>query len=86
LETNLLKGLDQFIIKLLFALESKVFDDWITTDQGQKLVGFIEYLRHLVRSGLIDAKKWGREWMVNRKSLEEYLAIEKKPGPKPSSK
>ena len=62
-------------------------DEWITTTEAANISGYhIEYIRHLTRNGLIDAKKWGREWMVNLKSFQEYLASERKPGPKPSSK
>lgn len=61
-------------------------DEWITTTEAANISGFhIEYVRRLARSDQIAAKKWGREWMVNRKSFQEYLASEKKPGPKPSS-
>jgi excisionase family DNA binding protein len=61
--------------------------EWITTTEAAKVSGYhIEYVRRLARNGQIVAKKWGREWMVNRKSFQEYLASEKKPGPKPGSK
>jgi len=64
-----------------------MFTEWITTTQAANISGYhIEYIRRLIRSGQISAQKWGREWMVSRKSLQEYLAIEKKPGPKPSPK
>ena len=58
-------------------------EDWITTASAAKLSGFhVEYIRRLVRSGQIHAKKWGREWMVDRNSLLEYLEMERRPGPK----
>jgi len=62
-------------------------EEWITTTEAANISGFhIEYIRRLVRGGTIVAKKWGREWMVKRSSFDEYLASEKKPGPKPGSK
>lgn len=62
-------------------------EEYITTAEASQLSGYHkEYLRWLIRNGYINARKWGREWMVDRKSLSEYISKEKKPGPKPSSK
>jgi excisionase family DNA binding protein len=64
-----------------------LFDDWLTTEEAAKMSGYhIEYVRRLARSGIVTARKWGHEWMVDRQSFQEYLASEKKPGPKPGSK
>jgi excisionase family DNA binding protein len=57
--------------------------DWITTAEARKLTGYhIEYVRRLIRSGQIDAQKWRREWMVDRKSVLAYMQQERRPGPK----
>ena len=62
-------------------------DKWISTTEAVRISGYhIEHIRRLLRDGQIHARKWGREWMVDRKSFQEYLEKEKKPGPKPSSK
>ena len=62
-------------------------DEWITTTEAAKISGYhIEHVRRLLREGQINARKWGKEWMVDKNSLREYLEKEKKTGPKPSSK
>jgi len=41
-------------------------EDWITTAEAVEISKFhIAYIRKLVRSGEIVARKWGREWMVS---------------------
>ena len=58
-------------------------DDWITTSEAAEISGFhIEYIRRIIRNGIIYGKKWGREWMVDRNSLLEYLELNRRPGPK----
>lgn len=49
--------------------------DWLTTQEAAELAGYdIQHIRRLVRSGEIEARKWGRiSWMVNRESLLQYL-------------
>jgi len=62
-------------------------DDWITTSEAAKLVGYHpKHIRRLATSGVVEARKFGRDWMVSRSSLLAYLrAVEKlgaKRGPK----
>jgi len=58
--------------------------DWITTTEAVRISGFhVEHIRRLIRNGQIGARKWGREWMVDKTSLIAYLAMERRPGPKP---
>ncbi len=48
--------------------------DWVTTTQAAELSGYHrDHIRRLIRNDEIEAKKWGRDWMVNRKSLIDYL-------------
>ena len=57
--------------------------EWISTIEAANISGYhIEHIRRLIRSGEIVARKWGKEWMVNRVSLNEYLMRKPKPGPK----
>ena len=64
-----------------------MLDGWISTTEAAQISGYhIELIRRLVRSGQNHARKWGKEWMVDKASFFEYLKKEKKPGPKPSSK
>ena len=64
-------------------------NDWLTTEEAAHLSGYhIEHVRRLIRAGVIGAKKWGRDWMVNRQSMVEYLKqtenLGKRRGPKPN--
>ena len=62
-------------------------DQWVTTTEAAQISGYhVEHIRRLIRDGHILARKWGKEWMVDKSSLLDYLKIEKKPGPKLSSK
>ncbi len=48
--------------------------DWITTREAIELSGYHpDSLRRLVRAGSIGAKKWGREWMIDKRSLILFL-------------
>ena len=52
-------------------------DEWITTAEARFLTGYnAEHIRRLVRSGKVKAKKWGKEWMVEKNSLLAYLESE----------
>ena len=58
-------------------------EDLITTAEAAEYSGFhVEYIRRLIRNDHIRARKWGREWMVDRKSLLVYLEMDRRPGPK----
>jgi excisionase family DNA binding protein len=59
-------------------------DEWITTQEAAEIVGVTpNHIRYLIQHSKIEAKKFGRAWMVSRKSAEEYAETERKPGPKP---
>jgi len=61
-------------------------DDWITTDEAAEIIGVSSHqVRHLLRSDTLRGKRFGRSWMVERRSAEAYAALERKPGPKPQS-
>ncbi len=48
--------------------------NWITTQEAIELSGYHpDSLRRLVRAGEIKAKKWGREWMIDKRSLTTFL-------------
>ena len=52
-------------------------DKWITTSEALALTGYnAEHIRRLVRSEKVKARKWGKEWMVDRESLLAYLKTE----------
>jgi excisionase family DNA binding protein len=58
-------------------------DDWITTAEAAALVGYTQRrVRQLAVIGKIDAKKFGRDWQVNKKSLLAYIRKTEKIGAK----
>jgi len=59
-------------------------DDLITLQEAAQISGFTtRHLRKLAINGDIWAKKLGRNWLTTVQAVEEYLARERKPGPKP---
>lgn len=52
-------------------------EEWITPKEAAQLTGYNEeHIRRLARGGKITAKKWGRDWMIDRISLLDYLQNE----------
>jgi excisionase family DNA binding protein len=65
---------------------NKTTEEWITTLEAKSLTGYnSEHIRRLVRAGKVKAKKWGREWMVEKNSLLAYVESEGR-GPRIPSK
>ena len=59
-------------------------DDLITLKEAAQISGFTtRHLRKLAINGDIWATKLGHNWLTTSQSVEEYLARERKPGPKP---
>jgi excisionase family DNA binding protein len=51
----------------------------ITTTEAIELTGYnADYLRVLIRSNRIEARKYGRSWMIVKASLLEYVETVKK--------
>jgi excisionase family DNA binding protein len=47
--------------------------EWITTAEAAELTGYnLEYIRQMIRRGVIEAQKKGRDWWVDRASIEAY--------------
>jgi len=47
--------------------------EWITTKEAAELTGYNqEYIRQMIRDGRIVAEKKGRDWWVDRASIEDY--------------
>ncbi len=58
-------------------------DDLISLQEAAELSGFTtRHLRLLATSGEIWAKKLGRNWFTTAQAVREYLARDRKPGPK----
>ena len=52
-------------------------EDWITTLDAAQITGYnVEQIRRLARTGKITSKKWGKEWMIDKTSLLEYIKTE----------
>lgn len=61
-------------------------EEWITTREAAELIGVsIHHISYLLRHGLIEGKKFGNFWMVNRYSAQTYASQERKTGPKPQN-
>ena len=49
-------------------------DEWITTADAAKISGYhVNHIRRLIRSGRVDARKFGPVWQVNRHSLLAFV-------------
>ena len=52
-------------------------EKWITTQEAAEISGYnVQHIRRLARGGFINSKKWGKEWMIDRVSVMEYLEKE----------
>ena len=59
-------------------------DELIPLSKAAELSGFTtRHLRLLAGNGEIWAKKLGRNWFTTAQAVHEYLARDRKPGPKP---
>ena len=55
----------------------------ITTSQAAEQSGLsTTYLTQLLRKGTLEGFQLGREWLIYQDSLERYLAMPRKPGPR----
>ena len=58
-------------------------EELISLDQAAKLSGLTaDHLRRLVREGDLWGKKIGRNWVTTEQAVREYLARDRRPGPK----
>lgn len=49
-------------------------EEWLTTSDAAAIGGYhLEHIRRLIRSGVVAARKWGRDWQVSRASLLAYI-------------
>ena len=65
-------------------------EEWITTKEAAKIGGYHpKYIPYLIKSGKINARKFGDVWQIDRASLLAYIRkIENrgaKRGPKPGT-
>jgi excisionase family DNA binding protein len=56
-------------------MNEPVADGWLTTEAAESLTGYVQaYLRRLANQGIIEARKVGRDWLINQESLLAYKA------------
>ena len=56
---------------------------FITTPQAEERTGYSKtYLTRLLRNGTLEGFRLGRDWLIFTDSLERFLALPHKPGPK----
>ena len=59
-------------------------DELISLTEASELSGLSAgHLRLLVRRGKLWGVKLGRNWVTTAQAVEEYLAQDRRPGPKP---
>jgi len=62
-------------------------DDLISLQEASVLTGLsLGHLAHLIRSGSLWGKKLGRNWVTTKQAVQDYLAGNPRPGPKPQKK
>jgi len=67
--------------------EQPKLDDLISLSEAAELSGLSQsHLRLLVRRGEIWGKRMGRDWFTSVQAVQEYVARERKPGPKSTKK
>jgi len=55
--------------------------EWITTAEAAEMTGYhVKYVRRLVRESKIEGAKRGRDWWVDKASVEKYIDQMKKLG------
>ncbi len=55
----------------------------IPVGEAAQMSGFTPgYVRRLLRDAVIPGVKMGRDWFTTKEAIEEYLAQERRPGPK----
>ncbi len=56
---------------------------YITTPQASERTGYSKtYLTRLLRNGTLEGFRLGRDWLIFTDSLDAFLAVPHKPGPK----
>ena len=60
------------------------WDDLISLKEAAELSGLsYSHIRYLARNGELNAKKLGRDWFTTEQAVKEYVARDRRPGPKP---
>jgi hypothetical protein len=61
-------------------------DDLISLSEASKISGLTQpHLALLIRQRKLWGKKIGRNWVTTEQAVNEYLKLERKPGPRPKA-
>jgi len=57
--------------------------EWISVKEAAKYTGYSTgHIRYLLIHGLVEGRKFGRDWFTTKEALNKYLATNPRPGPK----
>ena len=58
-------------------------DELISLQEAAKISGLSRpHLALMIRRGMLWGKKIGRDWITSETAIKNYLALDRKPGPK----
>jgi len=61
--------------------------DYVTTKEAAQIAGVKpRYIRRLLLAGALEGERLGRDWLVKRRSIEQFAATERRRGRKPQPK
>jgi excisionase family DNA binding protein len=56
---------------------------WISVKEAAEYTGYTtRHIRHLLIHGLVEGRKFGRDWFTTKEALDRYLATNPRPGPR----
>ena len=59
--------------------------EWISVKEAAEYTGYSDgHVRYLVTKGLVEGRKFGRDWFTTKQALDRYLATNPRPGPRKS--
>ena len=62
-------------------------EDYISVKEASERYGLSgQRIRQVLATGIVQGRKFGITWAIDVKSLEDYLAKNRKPGPKKRKK
>ena len=56
---------------------------WISTREAARYTGYSRgHICYLLANGLLEGRKFGRDWFTTKEALDKYLATKPRPGPR----
>jgi excisionase family DNA binding protein len=57
--------------------------EWISAKEAAEYTGYTRHhIRYLLANGLVEGRKFGRDWFTTKEAFDKYLANSPRPGPK----